>query len=375
MSGKINVKDLSSLLSKSHKGFKGYNLNENNPTDVKDWIPTGSRWLDASICKGRLAGIPVGKITEIAGESGVGKSYMAMQIAINAQKKDYNVIYFDSEMAIDSVFLEKAGCDLDNFLYVPAKSVENVLETIETIMANSSHNLFIWDSLAFTPCETDLESDFNPTSSMALKPRILSKGLSKLLLPIAESQSAFVILNQLKTNIATGPGARIKMMMEPWVTPGGKSLIYAYSLRIWLTARKSKAARIQGDKGYDVGNEVKAKLQKSRFGTQNRVCSFNIVWGDYDNIGIMDEQSWLEAIKESEHVTSGGWWKIQDVVKETEYTFRSAGFKEKILEEPEFKEVVLRIMDEEVIEKFNQGEGDVERFYKLDEDEETVLKT
>ncbi len=161
-------------------------LREANPTEVVEWIPTGSRWLDSIICRGKPAGIPVGKIVEIAGLESTGKSYMAAQIAANAQRMGMDVVYFDSESAIDPSFLEKAGCDLDTLLYVQAMSVEMVLETIESLMgSNDNKMLFVWDSLAFTPSTSDIEGDFNPQSSMAVKPRILSKGFSKLNIQIA----------------------------------------------------------------------------------------------------------------------------------------------------------------------------------------------
>jgi RecA/RadA recombinase len=86
--GKINIKEMKKKINKSMGLEAAFDLREKNPTQVIDWIPTGSRWLDSIICKGKMAGIPVGKITELAGQSSVGKSYMAVQIAANAQKKD-----------------------------------------------------------------------------------------------------------------------------------------------------------------------------------------------------------------------------------------------------------------------------------------------
>ena len=142
-----------------------------------------------------------------------GKSYMAAQISGNAQRMGYNVYYFDSESAISSEFLEKCGCIIDepgaedgDFVYIQAQNVEFVLETIEAILASGEeNNLFVWDSLALTPAIADLESDFNPQSTMAVKPRILSKGLAKLLQPISNSNSALLVLNQLKDNITRSP--------------------------------------------------------------------------------------------------------------------------------------------------------------------------
>ena len=90
--------------------------------------------MDSIISGGQVAGIPVGKITEIAGLEATGKSYMAVQIAVNAQKAGKMVVYFDSESAIDPMFLERAGCDLELPSHVQASSVEFVLETIEELL-------------------------------------------------------------------------------------------------------------------------------------------------------------------------------------------------------------------------------------------------
>ena len=131
-----------------------------------------------------------------SGLEAAGKSYMAAQIAANAQKKGVDVIYFDSESAIASDFMTNVGVDISTLLYVQAKSVEFVLETVEELLANNQNKmLFIWDSIAFTPTETDVEGDFDPQSSMAVKPRILSKGLSKTYVGILLSCPNFLIIS------------------------------------------------------------------------------------------------------------------------------------------------------------------------------------
>ncbi len=125
------MQDLMSLVNKKAGRNVAHDLTGDNPTSVKEWIPTGSRWLDSIICKGKVAGVPVGKVTEIAGLEATGKSYMAAQIAANAQKQGKLVVYFDSESAIDPSFLERSGCDLERLMYVQASSVEFVLEINE----------------------------------------------------------------------------------------------------------------------------------------------------------------------------------------------------------------------------------------------------
>ena len=356
--GKLSIADMRSIINKKAGQDVAHDLTEDNPTAVKDWIPTGSRWLDSIISRGRLAGIPVGKIVEIAGLEATGKSYMAAQVAANAQEKGIDVIYFDSESAIDPSFLERAGCDVSNLLYVQASSVEFVLETIEELLgSNDNRMLFIWDSLALTPAVSDIEGDFNPLSSMAVKARILAKGMSKLTVPIANSQSTFLVLNQLKTNITRSPS---EAMTTPYMTPGGKAMIYAYSLRIWLTGRKAKASFVLDDRGFRIGSEVKVKLEKSRFGTQGRQCNFRILWGE--QIGIMDEESWLDAVKRSEHIKQSGAWYSLVFKDGTEKKFQAKKWLD-ALEDEAFKERVLEIMDEEVILKFDKRVGDADSFY------------
>jgi recombination protein RecA len=360
--GRLSIEDMRGMINKKAGASVAHNLKEDNPTQVKEWIPTGSRWLDSIICRGHLAGIPVGKVVEIAGLESSGKSYMAAQVAANAQQMGIDVVYFDSESAIDPTFLERAGCDVDRLLYVQAQSVEFVLETIEDLLgSNDSQMLFIWDSLALTPAISDVQGDFDPLSSMAVKARILAKGMSKLTVPIANSQSTFLVLNQLKTNITRSPS---QALVEPYMTPGGKALIYAYSLRIWLTGRKAKASFITDDHGFRVGSEVKATLKKSRFGTQGRQCTFKILWGD--DIGIQDEESWFEAVKTSKYLKSSGAWYSMDMGDGTEVKFQPSKWKEKMADEA-FKNRVLRIMDEEVILKFDKREGDASEFYDIEE--------
>ena len=361
--GSLDIAAVRSIINKKAGRELAHSLQDNNPTEVNEWIPTGSRWLDSIICKGKLAGIPVGKISEIAGLEATGKSFMAAQVAGNAQKMGIDVVYFDSESALDPSFLERAGCDLERLMYVQAESVEFVLETIEELLGTGNKWLFIWDSLALTPSISDVEGDFNPQSSMAVKPRILSKGMAKLTIPIADANASLLVLNQLKTNMAARTPA--EAMTTPYFTPGGKAMSYAYSLRVWLTARKAKASFIVDDNGYRVGSEVKVKLEKSRFGTAGRTCNFKILWGDED-IGVQDEESWFDAIQVSERLKQSGAWYTLVKNDGSEEKFQRKGWAEKLLKE-DFRTSVLTIMDEDVIMKFKNREGKADDFYDTED--------
>ncbi len=363
--GKISIDDLRKMINKKAGQEVTFDLVEESPTQVVDWISTGSRWLDSIICRGKLAGIPVGKVVELAGMEGSGKSYMAAQIAANAQKKGIDVIYFDSESAIDPEFWQKIGIDVQKMVYVQATSVEFVLETMEELLkTNSNRMLFIWDSFALTPSITDIEGSFNPNESMAVKPRIMSKGLSKLIMPIANTQSTLLVLNQLKTNLS--PQGNIKYLTdsERYTTPGGKGLAYTYSLRLWLTSRKGKDSYVNDKNGYRIGNEVKVRLEKSRFGTAGRECTFKILWAG-EELGVLDNESIFESIKPFLK-QSGAWYEID--MNGSPKKFQSTQWED-LMKDQAFKERIYKLMEDEVIVKFENRQGNASNFYNIDGEE------
>jgi hypothetical protein len=136
-------------------------------------------------------------------------------------------------------------------------------------------------------------------------------------------------------------------------------------LRIWLTGRKAKNSFVYDDKGFVVGNEVKAKIEKSRFGTQRRTCGFKILWGN--EVGIQDEESWFEAVKSSEHLTSAGAWYTLNYGDGTEEKFQPSKWMEKLKSE-KFRHRIEELIEEEVIRKFDTREGNPEDFYETEEE-------
>jgi len=365
--GKLGVKGIATVLNKKMGMTVAQTMHGSNPSQVTDWIPTGCTWLDGIICRGKVAGIPVGRITEIAGLEASGKSYMAAQVAANANAKGFSVVYFDSEAAMDFDFLRKAGVDEENFLRVTPTSVENMLETVETILNEGNTGVvFIWDSLANTPTESDNATSFNPQDSMAMKARILSKAMQKLTIPLNESDSTFLVLNQLKTNIPR-PGDHVSAMIDPFVTPGGKSMQYAASLRIYLTGRKSKASYIYDENNFRIGSEVKAKIKKSRFGSEGRECFFKILWGD--EVRIQNEESIFEAIRGSDRLKNAGAWYTLIHSDGKEEKFQSKMWLDKMQDE-KFKASVMDIFESEVVLKFAERQGDASEFYDIERDGE-----
>ena len=361
--GKLSMEEMRKLVNKKAGMNVAFDLKEENPTEVTQWIPTGSRWLDSIICRGKLAGIPVGKVVEIAGLEATGKSYMAAQIAANAQKMGIDVVYFDSESAIDPSFLVNAGCDLDRLLYIQATSVEFVLETIEELLGSGSQMLFVWDSLALTPCESEVEGSFDPMSQMAMKALILARAMSKLTIQIANADATLLVLNQLKTNITR---IAAEAMTTPYVTPGGKAMAYAYSLRVWLTGRKAKASFVLDENGFRIGSEVKVKLEKSRFGTAGRRCNFRILWGG-DDVAIQDDESLFDAVKGSDNILQSGAWYTMVFEDGSTEKFQATKWVEK-MQNDKFRQRVYQIIDEEVIYKFDTRQGKAEDFYESEDE-------
>jgi recombination protein RecA len=361
--GKLSIAQMRDAINKKAGIEVSFDLLEQNPSEVTEWIPTGSDVLDSIICRGKKAGIPVGRITELAGIEASGKSYFAAQIAANAQKMGMTVVYFDSESALDPSFLSKAGCNVGEIIYTQAVNIEFVLETIEQLLGEGDHFLFVLDSFAFTPSLADLEGDFNPQSSMAVKPRIMSKGLAKLIQPIANKKSSFLVLNQLKQNIVMGPTAHTEMLVNPFITPGGKALSYAYSLRIWLTPKKSKASYVVSPTGFRIGSETKCVLKKSRFGTEGRECSLKLLWGG-ERVEVSDHEAWLDIISKSDRASSGAWWTIT-LLDGSENRFRSADFPTELQNES-FRNAVLSIVEEELITKFDKQTGNASNYYNIE---------
>jgi len=364
--GKLSIAQMRDAINKKAGVEVSFDLLEQNPSEVTEWIPTGSDVLDSIICRGKKAGIPVGRITELAGIEASGKSYFAAQIAANAQKMGMTVVYFDSESALDPSFLSKAGCNVGEIIYTQAVNIEFVLETIEQLLGEGDHFLFVLDSFAFTPSLADLEGDFNPQSSMAVKPRIMSKGLAKLIQPIANKKSTFLVLNQLKQNIVMGPTAHTEMLVNPFITPGGKALSYAYSLRIWLTPKKSKASYVVSPTGFRIGSETKCVLKKSRFGTEGRECSLKLLWGG-ERVEVSDHEAWLDIISKSDRASSGAWWTIT-LLDGSEKRFRSADFPTELQNES-FRNAVLSIVEEELITKFDKQTGNASNYYNIESED------
>lgn len=374
---KPNAIDMSALrksLNKMSGGNVAFDLEKENPTKVKYWISTGATWLDGIIARGMMAGIPGCKVTEIAGLEATGKSYLAAQVAKNAQEMGMFVVYADPESGIDPEFLENAGCNLEHLLYLQPADLENWYEMIEQILVEHGATrriLFILDSLAQIPCRADNAGDFNPNSSVGVKARVQSRALQKLQVPLAQTESTYLILNQLKDNIsgmAKVPNPKYATDSQRYITPGGKAATYSASLRIWLTASQSKKLIVEDENGYKIGSHVKARLEKSRFGSQGRICEFKILWGD--KIGVQDEASIMEAIKGCPELTLGAWNKLEcEDGSSWKWQKGAEGFTKHFQEDPQFAQHVMEIFNRDVVLAFENKTVAANQFYDMSPEE------
>lgn len=281
-------------INKEMKEEVAFLLEDGSPSDVEIFIPTGSSLLDYVISNQKKGGIPVGKVTEISGLEGTGKTLLAMQICANTQKLGGLPIYFDTEHALNTDFAERVGLNTkDNFIYLTPGSVEDVFKSIFAIIHKLDKQekekkevvpfiTIVWDSVAATPTNADLvDENPDPASTVGLKPRILSKNIYTLLKMTGRKRLALIFLNQLRMNI------RAQAFQDPYVTPGGKAIPFAASARVRITnAGKVKV-------GEDiVGIQCKVKCVKTRFGPPYRECEFPL----YFTHGIDDWESVVDLL-------------------------------------------------------------------------------
>jgi len=325
-------------LNKTFKHQKvAYFLDEgSNPTDVTDWISTGSTMLDLAISNKPNGGVAVGRITELNGLEGSGKSLIGAHVLASAQKKGGVAVYIDTESSVSPEFLDAIGIDTENMLYVHLETVEEVFETIEAIVTKIRESnkdrlvTILVDSLAAASTKVEMDADFDKDGWATAKAIIISKAMRKITQMIARQKVALVFTNQLRQKLGV-------MFGDPWTTSGGKALPFHASTRI----RLKNAGQIKdGSKKNTIGIKMKAQVIKNRLGPPMRTAEFPL----YFDTGIDDYGSWLTVMKEHKLLKqAGAWYTIQHANTETgeliqEYKFQSKDFEKLVNENPDLKE-------------------------------------
>ena len=324
-----------------------------NPTDVTDFISTGSTMLDLAISNKPNGGVAVGKITELNGLEGSGKSLIGSHLLASTQKKDGIAVYIDTESAVSQEFLRAIGVDTSKMIYVHLETCEEIFDTIETIVTKIRESdkdklvTILVDSLAAASTKVEMDADFDKDGWATAKAIIISKAMRKVTQMIARQKVALVFTNQLRQKLGV-------MFGDPWTTSGGKALPFHSSTRV----RFKNAGQIKDGNKVTIGIKIKGQVIKNRLGPPMRTVEFPL----YFDKGIDDFGSWLTVMKEHKLLKSGGaWYTLQHADTETgelikEYKFLSKDFEKLMLENPELKEYCYGLICEACILKYDSKE-------------------
>jgi len=362
----ILANNLNKKFKSAHKVAYFLDGEEQTPTDLDEWVSTGSPMLDLAISNRPSGGLPVGRITEITGLEGSGKSLLAAHAIADTQQKGGLGVYIDTENALNQEFLEAIGVDIKKMLYVPLETVEDIFEAIDSIIesvrASDKKKLvtIVVDSVAGASTKVEISADYDQAGYATQKAIIISKAMRKVTNLIGRERISLIFTNQLRTRLGVSFG-------DPWTTSGGKAIAFHSSCRIRLKQMGQLKSKI-GGVDQVVGIKTRAQVIKNRMGPPLRSVDYDI----YFDSGIDNYGSWLQMMKTYKLVNqSGAWYTYVDVETGEEIKFQAKNFEDLLSERSELKESIYNQICDAYIMSYKKSseESNIDNIEVADFDE------